>query len=106
VSPEKIVQYCSGSEDDRKLSRDIKFTVNGKDYYIQIKPLSSINKVNDRYDVSTRGMKDSYKTYNQKTVDYIGYADRNDLILFPNKQYSTQDNGRKVIHYVDPIEKV
>ena len=85
---------------------DIKFTVNGRDYYIQIKPLSSINKVNDRYDVSTRGMKDSYKTYNQKTVDYIGYADRNDLILFPNKQYSTQENGRKVIHYVDPIENV
>jgi hypothetical protein len=106
VSPEKIVQYCSGSEDDRKLSRDIKFTVKGKDYYIQVKPLSSINKVNDRYDVSTRGMKDSYKTYNQKTVDYIGYADRNDLILFPNKQYSTQDNGRKVIHYVNPIENV
>lgn len=105
VSPEKIVQYCSGSEDDRKLSRDIKFTVNDKDYYIQVKPLSSISKVNDRYDVSTRGMKDSYKTYNQKTVDYIGYADKNDLVLFPNKQYSTQENGRKVIHYLEPIEK-
>ena len=84
------------------------FTINDFKNWIQreSKKLFSINKVNDRYDVSTRGMKDSYKTYNQKTVDYIGYADRNDLILFPNKQYSTQENGRKVIHYVDPIENV
>lgn len=41
----------------------------------------------------------------QNTVDYIGYADKNDLVLFPNKQYSTQENGRKVIHYLEPIEK-
>jgi hypothetical protein len=106
VSPENIVQYCFGSNEDRINSRDIKFTVNGKDYYIQVKPLKSVNNVNDRYDVSTRGMSDRYKMYNQKTVDYIGYANKNELILFPNKQYSTQENGGKVIHYVNPIESV
>jgi hypothetical protein len=51
-------------------------------------------------------MSDRYKMYNQKTVDYIGYANKNELILFPNKQYSTQENGGKVIHYVNPIESV
>ena len=106
VSPENIVQYCFGSNEDRINSRDIKFTVNGKDYYIQVKPLKSVNNVNDRYDVSTRGMSDRYKMYNQKTVDYIGYANKNELILFPNKQYSTQENGGKVIHYVNPVETV
>ena len=37
--------------------------------------MSSINKVNDRYDVSTRGMKDSYKTYNQKHMcDWVPHS--------------------------------
>jgi hypothetical protein len=51
-------------------------------------------------------MKDSYKMFNRDTVNYIGYANKNELILFPNKQYSVQENGTKVIHYVDPVEKV
>jgi hypothetical protein len=106
ISPEDIVQYCSGSEEDRVHSRDIKFIVNGKDKYIQIKPLSSISKNNDYYVVNTSGMSDKYKKYYQKTVDFIGYANKNELILFPNSHYSVQENGRKVIHYGTPIESV
>jgi hypothetical protein len=107
VSPKTIKQYCSGSEDDRKKSRDIKFVGKfNKDYYIQVKPLKSITKNGKKYDVSTNGMKDSYKMFNRDTVDYIGYANKNELILFPNKQYSTQENGGKAIHYVNPVEDI
>ena len=80
--------------------------MNGKDKYIQIKPLSSISKNDDYYVVNTSGMSDKYKKYYQKTVDFIGYANKNELILFPNSQYSVQENGRKVIHYGKPIESI
>jgi hypothetical protein len=104
IPSDDIIQYCNGSIEDRVNSRDIKFTINGKSYYIQVKPLQSINKIDDYYEVYTSGMSDKYKKYNQKTVDYIGYANKDNLILFPNSYYSTQDKGKKTLHYKQPIE--
>jgi hypothetical protein len=83
--------YPHGSIMDRWKGVDV--TIDGVNY--QIKPLTSLNKENGKYFISTYGMRD-YTS--KKSVDKIVFSNNKMALVFDNKNYNIINKNRVVFN--------
>jgi hypothetical protein len=102
-----INRFCSGDIRDTKSGMDISVEVNGKKFYVQVKPFKKITSFVDR-DGDTFFEVNAYfdpKKYSERNVQVILFVDSQtgDYVAFENKRNRILAKSASVVNFYEPF---